>query len=91
MKTLKVEGLYPMAYKPSPMSPTTFRDSSTRSTTATVSAFSARNTSRTATPGKRSNRQPDPCLVPGLTPLSHNSALPNELRAIAQKGRLTLV
>src|ERR1700685_1167686 len=51
------------------MSPTTFRDSSTRTTTADVStplwAILARNSSSTATPGPRSNPRPDYCLAQG--------------------------
>src|ERR1700678_4505860 len=51
------------------MSPTTFRDSSTRSTTADVStplwAILARNSSSTATPGPRSNPRPDYCPAQG--------------------------
>ena len=62
MKTLKVEAVYPMANET--FADATFRDSSTRSTTAAVStprwAISARNSSSTATPGPRSNQRPDP-------------------------------
>ncbi len=67
-KDLTIDGSKPSIRrptKPSPMSLRTFRSSSTRSTTGAVSiplwAISARNSSRTATPGLRSNQQPDRC------------------------------
>src|ERR1700722_5075756 len=51
------------------MSPRTFRGLSTRSTTGVVSiplwAISARNSSRTATPGLRSKQRPDRCPPQG--------------------------
>ena len=69
MKTLKVEAVYPMAYE-------TFADVADdlprfieRSTTNAVSippwAISARNSSRTATPGSPSNQRPDRCPARG--------------------------
>jgi len=65
---------------PSPMSPSTFRGSSTRPTTDAVFiplwAISARNSSRFVTPGLRSNQQPD-CRPPeGPTPLQGKSWKP---------------
>jgi hypothetical protein len=72
IKTLKVEAVYPMAYQTFADVTATFRDSSTRSTTAAVStplsAISARNSSRTATPGPGSNPQPDQSPPRGPTP-----------------------
>ena len=70
MKTLKAEAVWPT--KPSPMSPTTFRDSSTRSTTAAVSTplwgISARNSSRTATPANGHIRSLISVRAKGPTP-----------------------
>ena len=74
MKTLKVEAVYPMAYETftdvaEDLSPRIFRDSSTTSTIAVAYiprwATSARNSSRIATPGLRSNPQPDACPARG--------------------------
>ena len=69
MKTLKVEAVYPMAYETFDDAAKTFRTSSTRSTTSAdcipPSAISARNSSRTNTPGRRSNQPPEPCPARG--------------------------